>query len=48
MYHFLHRHRYWFLALVIVAVAGIFYFQLRGDPGGPGRPVNQPAPAANP
>ncbi|HEY2826599.1 MAG TPA: hypothetical protein VGJ04_03280 [Pirellulales bacterium] len=47
MYHFLHRHRYWFLAMVIIAVVAIFYFQMRGDPGGPGRPVNPPA-AQNP
>jgi hypothetical protein len=48
MSHFLHKHRYWFFALALIAAAGIFYFQMRGDPGGPGRPVNQPAPATNP
>ncbi|HTQ38968.1 MAG TPA: hypothetical protein VMJ32_08065 [Pirellulales bacterium] len=51
MYHFLHKHRHWFFALVVLAVAALVWFQLKGDPGGPipnvpaNRPT-QPAPAA--
>jgi hypothetical protein len=45
MYYFLHKHRYWFLALAVIAAIGILYFQFRGDPGGPGARVNQPMPA---
>ena len=42
MYHFLHKHRHWLLALIVVSVVAIVYFQLRDDGGVPVRPVNQP------
>jgi hypothetical protein len=44
MYHFLHKHRHWFLALIVIAVILIAYFQLRDDGGMPVGPVNQPNP----
>jgi hypothetical protein len=44
MYHFFHKHRYWLIALVVISVIAIFYFQMRGDPGGPGLPLQQQPP----
>ena len=42
MYHFLHRHRYWFVALIVLTVVALAYFQFLDDGAlGPG-PVEQP------
>jgi hypothetical protein len=47
MYHFLHKHRYWLIGLVVLSAIALFFFQLLGDPGRP-LPANQPPPAQNP
>ncbi|HEY2882316.1 MAG TPA: hypothetical protein VGJ15_07785 [Pirellulales bacterium] len=31
MYYFLHRHRYWLLALVLISVVALAVLQMRGD-----------------
>ncbi len=44
MPYFLHKHRYWFMALIIVSVIAIFWFQMRDDVpagGGAGNKANQ-------
>lgn len=47
MYHFLHRHKHWFLLVAIVSAIAIFYFQMQGDPGIPGQGGgSQPKPQA--
>ncbi len=33
MNHFLHKHRYWFLALILASVVALIYFQMRDDGG---------------
>lgn len=33
MNHFLHKHRYWFLTLILLTVAALVYFQFRDDGG---------------
>jgi hypothetical protein len=33
MYPFLHKHRYWFLALILLTVGALIYFQFRDDGG---------------
>jgi hypothetical protein len=49
MNHFLRKHRYWFLALVIIAVVGLLVFQvLDFDEGPAGDPVPAEAPAGGP
>ena len=45
MYHFLHKHRYWFLGLVFISVLALVYFQFLGDPGPPVPRPAQPQPA---
>ncbi len=48
MYYFLHKHRYWLTALVLISVVAIFYFQMKDDGGtvpnavNPGINVGQP------
>ena len=45
MYHFMHKHRYWFAAIALVTVVGLFVFQAFFDdePGGLPDSVNAPA-----
>jgi hypothetical protein len=43
MYHFLHKHRYWFLALILASVVALIYFQMRDDGG-----TVPPPPVPNP
>jgi hypothetical protein len=31
MYHFLHKHRYWFVALVAIAVGSMIIYSLTND-----------------
>ncbi len=46
MNHFLHKHRYWFLALILISVVALVYFQMRDDGG---TVPNPPVPVgANP
>jgi hypothetical protein len=41
MPYFLHKHRYWFMALIVLCVIGIFWFQMRNDvPAGGGAANN--------
>jgi len=44
MNHFLRKHRYWLLALVVASVVAIAYFQLRDDGGLPAGPANPAQP----
>jgi hypothetical protein len=48
MYHFLHKHRYWFAALVLISVVAIFYFQMRDDGGLPPGAGNSNQPLTAP
>lgn len=45
MYHFLHKHRYWFLALATLAIIAIIFFQLQDDGGMAPGPNPQPVRA---
>jgi hypothetical protein len=42
MNHFIHKHRYWFVAAVLIAVVAIFVFQIFDDGGTAPGPVNNP------
>jgi hypothetical protein len=48
MYHFLHKHRYWFAALVVIAAVAIFFFQIRDDGGLPAGADNSKQPLTAP
>ncbi len=44
MYHFLHKHRHWFFALIVISVGLLIYFQMRDDGGVPVGPAKSPVP----
>jgi len=47
MYHFMHKHRYWFAALVVLAAVAIFVFQRNGDNSAPQGDNPRPLTAPN-
>jgi hypothetical protein len=48
MNHFIHKHRYWFVAAVLISVVAIFVFQMFDDGGTAPGPVNQGDPLTQP
>ncbi len=42
MYHFLHKHRYWFIALIALTIGIMVWYNVTDDESlQPGKPIDQ-------